>query len=352
MLDNWRQTVTPEPDKLLRQVLRITPEPFTYFDEYQVHRLLTENPLEYLRWVRQQLADIAEGSMQLELPLKQIFCDPQNESDFRIMPCVVRNGAYICKTVKIIGTNTLQQQIPDQITVGKAFALHPEENFVNHVFEACLLSSARTGVCAALATELLAPASESLTVIGAGRVGFYAAFFAASSDCLRSIRIADSDSTRAIGTAALLSSMLPGLAVNAVSMKELTDTDVVILATTSKEPFCRPPAWGAKLVISLGADTDNQRELTPEWISIADIFVDTRDSARFGDLAAWQAAGLIATDGLADLFDLLRQNAPRSITRPRLFISTGSALFDNLTISYLLDKAAKCATSEMKSSNL
>ena len=333
--------MTPESDKLLQQVLRIAPEPYTYFDEYQVHHLLTENPEEYLCWIRRQLVGIAEGNIQLELPSKQIFHDPQNESDFRIMPCVVRNGEHICKTVKIIGTNTLQQLIPDQITVGKAFTLHPEENFVSHVFEACLLSSARTGVCAALAREILAPASESLTVIGAGRVGFYAAFFAASSGRLISIRMADNDSIRATGTAALLSSMFPGLSVKAVSMKELTDTDVVILATTSKEPFCRPPAWGAKLIISLGADTDNQRELAPEWISIADIFVDTHDSARFGDLAAWQAAGLVNMDNITDLFGLLRQKTPRTALRPGLFISTGSALFDNMTISYILNKAGQ-----------
>jgi ornithine cyclodeaminase/alanine dehydrogenase-like protein (mu-crystallin family) len=336
----------------LQQVLRITPEPFTYFDEYQIHHLLTESPAEYLLWVRQKLGDIATGVTQLELPPKQIFHDPQHESDFRVMPCIVRHGGRACKTVKIIGTNTLQQQIPDQITVGKAFALHPEENFISHVFEACLLSSARTGVCAALATELLAPASKSLTIIGAGRVGFYAAFFTAASAGLRSICIADSDDIRAADTAALLSSMLPELTVKAISMQELSDTDVVILATTSSKPFCHPPAWGAKLVISLGADTDSQHELAPEWISIADIFVDTRDSARFGDLAAWQAAGLMTTDNLVDLFDLLRQETPRTTPRPGLFISTGSALFDNLTISYILDKVSGGATSETKSSNL
>lgn len=339
--DKERHSVTHESDKLLRQVLRITPEPYTYFDDYQVHRLLTENPVEYLDWVRRELADIAQGAVQLELPPKQIFPDPHNESDFRLMPCIVRKGASTCKTVKIIGTNTLQQQIPDQITVGKAFALHPEENFVSHIFEACLLSSARTGACAALATELLAPACKSLTVIGAGRVGYYAALYTASSGRVQSIQIADNDRARAASTAMLLATTFPGLTVNATPVQELSAADVVILATTSKEPLCHPPAWGADLVISLGADTDNQRELAPEWAASADIFVDTLDSARFGDLAAWLKAGLITTDRLTDLLDMVRQKTFTPASRPRLFISTGSALFDNLTISYILDKAAR-----------
>jgi len=333
--------VPQESDPLLRQVLRITPEPYTYFDNYQVHRLLTENPLEYLDWVRRGLADIAHGAVQLELPPKQIFPDPKNGSDFRLMPCIARKSASTCKTVKIIGTNTLQQQIPDQITVGKAFVLHPEENYVSHIFEGCLLSSARTGACAALATQLLAPACQSLTVIGAGRVGYYAAFYTASSGHIQSIQVTDSDHARAANTAELLAATFPGMRVNATPVQELSDTDVVILATTSKEPLCHPPAWGANLVISLGADTDNQRELSPSWADNADIFVDTRDSTRFGDLAAWLKAGLITTDRPTSLFDLLRQMTLTPATRPRLFISTGSALFDNLTISYILEQATR-----------
>ncbi|MCX7148431.1 MAG: hypothetical protein NTY05_03310 [Rhodocyclales bacterium] len=321
--------------------MRIAAEPFVYFDDYQVHRILTNNPAEYLGLLHRQLADIARGDAQLELPPKQIFHDLPGDADFRVMPCVVRMNGTACKTVKIIGTNTLQEKIPDQITVGKAFVIDSGENFVSHIFEACLLSSARTGACAALATKLLAPVRSTLTVIGAGRVGYYATIYTASLGGVEAIRIADSDHARAVRTAALLTDQLSGLIVDAVSLENLPDADVAILATTSREPICRPPAWGAGLVISLGADTDNQRELTPEWVGSADIFVDTLDSARFGDLAAWQKAGLISADKLVDLFHVLRQSALPSASRPRVFISTGSALFDNLTISYILDQVAR-----------
>lgn len=330
-----------EDDELLRQVLRITPEPFVYFDEFQVHRILSRHPSEYLGFLHQQLDSIARGQARLELPPKQIFHDPLDDADFRVMPCVVRVGVTACKTVKIIGTNMLQKQIPDQITVGKAFVIDSRENFVSHVFEACLLSSARTGACAALAMKLLAPARGNLTVIGAGRVGYYAALYAASLGGVEAIRIADRDHARATRTAVLLAIQLCGLRVEAVSLDSLPDTDVAILATTSREPLCRPPGWGAGLIISLGADTDNQRELAPEWVDRADIFVDTVDSARFGDLASWQKAGLMAQETLVDLFGVLRQGNLPSASRPRVFISTGSALFDNLTIAYILDQVAR-----------
>jgi len=85
-----------------------------------------------------------------------LFSDPGDAGDFRVMPCVVRRGGRVRKTIKVVGTNLAQQVVPGQITVGKALALHPVENFVTDLFEACLLSSARTGACAALALDLLA----------------------------------------------------------------------------------------------------------------------------------------------------------------------------------------------------
>src|SRR3972149_874529 len=101
-------------DELQQKVLRIGREPYEYFDEQRVHRLLTANPSEYYRHMRDELADIAAGRAELELPPKQIFPDPGSTSDFRVMPCVVRRPGSARKTVKLIGTNTLQQLVQDQ----------------------------------------------------------------------------------------------------------------------------------------------------------------------------------------------------------------------------------------------
>lgn len=325
-------------DPLLQQVLRVGREPYEYFDEATVHGLLTERPLECYAFIKQELTNIAAGQAVLELPPKQVFSDPGSESDFRVMPCVVRGAAGARKTVKLVGTNTRQQTVPDQITVGKAFVLHPQENFVSHIFEACLLSSARTGICAAMALDLLARSREKVTVVGAGRVGYYAAFYAAALGDVCDITIADANLPRAQQTAALLSRQMPAVRFAAAQgSAAMSDADVVVIATTSTVPICSPHGLRANLVVSLGADTDYQRELDPAWAALADIFVDTQDCARFGDLRAWQATGLIGSENLVDLFDLLREGAPDT-GRPRVFVSTGSALFDNLAIGYLLSR--------------
>lgn len=331
--------MTTGADELLGRVLRLGSEPCTSIGEMEVHRRLTAKPLDYLAWLKDELAAIAHGRAAVELPPKQIFPDSPGDADFRVMPCVVRQGTCVRKTVKVIGTNTRQITVPDQITVGKALVVDPVENFVSHVIDACLLSSARTGACAAIAAELLASARSSVAVIGAGRVGYYSALYLASCYGVGRITLADSDPQRAQQTTRLLASQVAGVEFRAETMAELSGIDVLVLATTSIEPLCRPPASGARLVISLGADTDYQRELASEWTDLADLYVDTLDSARFGDLAAWIRAGRIGTDRLTDLLTVLRTQPWPAPTRTRLFVSTGSALFDNLSIGYLLARA-------------
>jgi ornithine cyclodeaminase/alanine dehydrogenase-like protein (mu-crystallin family) len=113
---------------------------------------------------------------------------------------------------------------------------------------------------------------------------------------------------------------------------------VVVLATTSQVPVISPPGWGANLVVSLGADADSQSELDAAWARCADLYCDTLDSLRFGDLRAWIEAGIVDPAGVADLLAVMRRDPPAS-DRPRVFISTGSALLDNLTAGYLLGQA-------------
>ncbi len=327
------------PDTLEMQVLRTAKEPCISIDDATVHRLLTAAPHDYFRHMQERLRDIAAGHISVEMPPKQVFADPGETSDFRVMPCVTRNGMRITKTLKVVGTNTAQIVVPDQITVGKALVIDPVENYVTHVVDACLLSSARTGLCAALAIQLLATATRRLHIIGSGRVGYYVGFYAATLCGVQEITFADREMARATTAAAALAARIPGLQCTASTSGNSADADIVALATTSNTPVCAPSDGRAGLVISLGADIDHQTELDPAWASAADIFVDTLDTVRFGDLKAWIAAGLLDAATIFDFDDLISGKKPKLETdRRRLFVSTGSALFDNLTLEYLLQQ--------------
>ena len=319
--------------------LRLGKEPCRYYTEAEVHAALTADPAGYFRFVKQTLVAIAEGRAQVSAPPKQVFTDPATGGDFRVMPCELRAGSRAVKTVKVIGTNTVQRKVRDQITVGKLLVLDSDENFVSAVFEACLLSSARTGACAALAIDVLARERERLVVIGSGRVGHYAALYAVAACGVRRLTFCDSIPGRARGLAKWFSAAFPGVDSDASPVGAVADADVVVLATTSAVPVVSPPCWGANLVVSLGADTDTQSELDPAWARHAAIYCDSVDSLRFGDLRAWVEAGRIDATAVTSIVEALRDN-PRRGEQPSVFVSTGSALFDNLTACYLRERGA------------
>jgi ornithine cyclodeaminase/alanine dehydrogenase-like protein (mu-crystallin family) len=244
----------------------------------------------------------------------------------------------VTKIVKVVGTNTVQRRVADQITVGKLFVLDAGENFVSDIFEACLLSSARTGVCAALAVSALARARGELLIVGGGRVGLYAGLYCAAAGGIGRIRFCDALPHRARQAAEWLAAAVPGFPAGHCTIGEVASADIAVLATTSRTPVASPPGWGANLLVSLGADANSQSELDPAWSGIADLYCDTPDSLRFGDLREWIDKGLIDAAAVQDLLAVLRR-PPADSGRPRVFISTGSALFDNLTARYLLEKA-------------
>lgn len=322
-----------EEESLLQQVVRVHDEPYRYFDDWLVHRMLTKNPAQYLDHLLTMLQSLADKESTLELPNKLVFDDADLYSDFRVMPCVIRHPERVRKTVKLVGTNTRQQQVPDQITVGKAFALDEKENFVCAGFAGCLLSSARTGACVATAVRLLAETPEHVAIVGAGRVGYYAALYIVALGNCKQISIYDSVTSRAENTAKLLQQSYPQLKISAIT-EENQQADVVVLATDSHKPIYGEKQKTAGLIVSVGADTHWQHEVSEQLLGQASICVDTLDSFNCGDLRQWHAANKITTDKVTDLLTLLAEKP--KIQQPTLFISTGSALFDNLTIDYIL----------------
>lgn len=327
------------------EALRVHHEPFEYVDERAVHDALVARPLAYLDYLNDSLEAIASGRIVVEQPPKLVFADPVNErrptpvgGDFRVMPCIVRRDSRVWKTVKVVGTNVVQKTVQDQITVGKALCIDAEENHVTHIIEACLLSSARTGACAAIALKQLAFSRRRVLVVGAGRVGSYAAFYVSALPGVEEITFVDLLHDRARAAATVATETFKSAAVfRTGEAGSRVDADAVIVATTAHTPILGTTETAAPLVVSVGADAPRQHELSREWAAVADIYVDSFDGFAVGDLLEWCHDGLIQRDSVIDLLSLYR-NGPRPGTRPRVFISTGSALFDNLTISYILEE--------------
>lgn len=301
-----------------------------------VHALLTDDISGLMAFARDWLGAVASGQGRVEAPPKQVFEAPDG-GDFRVMPCVVTHAGERFATVKIVGTNRVQRLLPGQITVGSVCVLHPLEHFITHRFDACVFSSARTGLLAALAVELLADRRDDVLVVGAGRVGYYAACYLAAVPGVRAIAVADADPARAQRCAQALAGA--GLAVDVAACPQVPErATVAVLATTAGTPFWRLVDAGVPaLTVSVGADARGQRELHPAWHR-AELYTDGADSLGTGDLAAWTHAGLgfsaprTFTEALAD--------PPSPPHRARALISTGTALWDNLACAYLVRRLA------------
>jgi ornithine cyclodeaminase/alanine dehydrogenase-like protein (mu-crystallin family) len=328
-------------DELTASVLRLSTEPSVRIEDPAVHRALTGNPPGYLAHLRKRLADLARDPGGSVLPPKLVFPDPGG-GDFRVMTGIVRCSENVLKTVKVVGTNRSGRWVPDQVTVGRVLVIHPSENFVTHLIDACVLSSARTGGCAAVAVSLLAPRRERVTVLGAGRVGFYCGLYTAALGGVEHVRFMDRLPSRADAAARLLSRFRRDLTVDTGDVGGAIDADVLILATTSLEPIVGPADTTAALAVSVGADTADQRELADDWPDCAALFVESPDCDRFGDLLAWRRAGRPVPSAIPDLLDLVAGRSAPGFFKRAAFISTGSALFDNLTVEYLLQSLEGC----------
>lgn len=335
------KTTDPLDPEELAQILRVSPEPLRQYSDMEVHHLLCADLPGYLAYLDHALIDIADGRATVTLPEKMLFQQPGESGDFRVMPCVrTSSTGRLYKTVKLVGTNRAGQQVPDKISVGKACYLDPLENFISHQFDACLLSSIRTGACAALAERYLRDSNQpptTINLVGAGRVSFYSALCLSDDRPGTVLTISDPQPERAGQLAETLQKMLPRWRINAADYAELPDCDLLVLATSSQSPVYHPDHFDAERVISLGADCVEQRELHDhrQWLR-SPLFVDTLDSRRFGDLAAWDYPAESLTD-LITLAGIANSSTAAQLHYPALFISTGSALLDNLTMGYLVE---------------
>jgi len=322
-------------------ILRPAPEPSADYDDRAVHQALTADPDDYLDFMTLHLAAIAHGEIECDIIPRVVFTDPDHMGDFRLMPCVLSGPAGRMKTVKLVGTNLVQKVVPDKITVGRAFCLDPSENFVSATFDACLLSCARTALCAAIAARHLAPACRKLLIVGAGRIGYYAGLYFSTFKSLSDVAVTDRSPDRLKAFANAAARRLPASVTCTASDVANLDADVVLTATTSRIPLIGPDDTRAGLIISVGADTTGQHEVSSDWIACSDIYCDTLDSLRVGDLEAWIGAGKIFAPEVRDLFGLIHlAGEPREppAARRSVFISTGSAIFDNLTMAYILKR--------------
>ncbi|MGW1212640.1 ornithine cyclodeaminase family protein [Streptomyces sp. NPDC002499] len=173
------------------------------------------------------------------------------------------------------------------------------------LLDSATVTAWRTGLAAALGTDLLAGPGESVAVIGAG---------AQAELMLRGLRalgrpypdlvVHDTDDERATAFAARHGGRTVGSAPEAAA-----SADTLLLATWSRQPLLRlADTRAGQHFTSLGADEPGKQELAADLLDNALLVVDDRELA--ADMGALAAAGLPATAADATLGEVLRGERP------------------------------------------
>jgi ornithine cyclodeaminase len=201
-------------------------------------------------------------------------------------------------------------------------------------FDGVALTLWRTAAASALAATWLAREdARTLVMIGAGALAPRLIAAHAAVRPIENVLIWNRTAAKAEALADALDR--PGLSVDASEdiAGAVGEADIVSAATMSREPLIRgewlKPGTHVDLV---GAYLPTMREADDAAVRRATVYVDTRAGAlhEAGDIVQPVAAGILADEQIADLFDLAggRAAGRRSPDEITLFKSVGTAIED------------------------
>jgi ornithine cyclodeaminase len=266
-----------------------------------------------------------------DAPLRHHHPLPQKEAaegSLLLMPAWL---AHRFTGVKIVHVNPANARQPGLQAVHSVYLLsHGETGQPLCLLDGGTLTDRRTAAASVLAASYLArPGSESLLLLGSGKVAHALAEAYAARFPLRDIRIWSRRPDSAARLAATLAQT--GLPARAVAEADPTGADIIAAATLSTTPLFDGAAVEPGTHVDLvGAFRATMRESDSTLIRRSRLFVDTRPGAlaEAGDVVQAIAEGAIdAAHIQADLFDLCRCTRPgrQDTTEITVFKSVGWA---------------------------
>ncbi len=328
--------------KDFEKLLRLQVEPCEYFNDLQIHDILSEHRKEYFEKVGEWFKFWSLEPDKVDFPPKTILKTEGVKGDFRIMPCQIRYEGRNINSIKLVGTNEEEKVVKDKITVGKAFLYHPTDNFIAGIFDACVLSSVRTAVCAVSAFKHLSTERRSVGILGCGRIGYYTAMFLTLLDGVDEFVCYDNN-PEAIENFLELTSEFDIQCKIVGSVKELIDqSSSLFISTYSRDPLVSKEdieKGEIKFISSVGADCNSYSELHPTVASLpGKIYIDVWHSLKCGDLRSWLKEGTITEERMIELKDVISGKYTPDESGCRLFISTGFAFTDAISLDFIYQK--------------
>lgn len=292
--------------------------------------------------VEMAFGEYARGTVMMP-PRSTLMLD-RFEGSVSLMPSYLEEtGALATKIISIYSRNP-ERGLPT--TVAWIVVNDPETGMLEALMDATYLTAVRTGAVTGVAARYLAPDdSRVAAVIGCGVQGRTQAWAVAEACVLETIRIFDISGERMRRFA---DEMGPKLGVDVVAAKSGEEAvryaDIVVTATTSREPVIRREWLGEEVHVSaIGSFYPDHRELDTETVREAKVVVDSREAvlAEAGDLIIPLKEGAIAEDHIyAELGDLVlgRRKGRTEADGLTVFKSVGLAIQDSSVASLVMNK--------------
>ncbi len=258
-----------------------------------------------------------------------------------LMPCFTKE-AFATKLVTLFPGNA-ERGVP--VLTGLVVLNDIETGVPVALLDGATLTAMRTAAVASVGIRHLAPEGvRSLGLIGAGAQGYYQAWLACVSKGFTRLHVFDRSAEQARTLVERLSRVLPQTQIHQARSVEdlLTDSEVVITATTASEPVLpesRELLQGRHFV-AIGSYQPHVRELPETLFGLLDtVLIDTEHAlAESGDLIVPLRNGWIEADQVMTISRFLGgERPPQAATT--LFKSVGMALFDVCAAKFVYDKA-------------
>jgi ornithine cyclodeaminase/alanine dehydrogenase-like protein (mu-crystallin family) len=205
------------------------------------------------------------------------------------------------------------------------------------------VTNVRTSAVSALAARhLAAPGARRLLVFGTGAQAWaHVGALRAVLPGLERVDVVARDRARLEAFVARCAST--GLDARVAAPGAVADADVVVCATTAREPlFDGALAGDEATVVAIGSHEPDAREVDERLAGRATVVVEARSAAlrEAGDVIAAVRAGALDPDALVPIDALVRGDARPAPGRPRLFKSTGMAWEDLVVAAAVHARAA------------
>ena len=317
------------------------PERFFYLNEAKIKRLV---PIEEcLHWSEQGLAEFSKR--QVTSPPRLRLLLPEGRTSF--MPCYLPSrDCFTCKVASFYGKNK-ERGYPS--VVSSLLLIDPHTGYLKCLMDATYITALRTGAMAGVAAKYLPYRKKgTVGVIGAGAVARWGFTYLNSVMSIERVLVY----SRSPESRKAFARQAKKIAKAHVTVLDRPDpvassADVLLCATSSKDPvFDGKVLREGSLVISLGANTPDTREIDSTTILRSKIIVDSIESAlkECGEFILPIREGLLSSDRVAVEIGQIISGEVKELSGHEeivLMKSVGLAAVDAVVASYVYERAVQ-----------